>query len=207
MNTLYDLFLYIAAGIFVLVAGLLAYNILRFRDPDPDARTEAGAELPKQFHTNLKLEIMWFAIPTIIVAFLFVSSIAVLGDVNEMEDDAVVVEVTAFQWGWRFEYEGVSLESLPDSPATVVLPVGLPLAFELDSPDVIHNFSVPRFLIKRDVVPGQTNRIDITIDQPGTYRGACAEFCGLLHARMDFDIEAVPVDEWRDWLTTQGEEE
>lgn len=207
INSLYDVFLWVAAVIFVIVAGLIGLSIFRFRDNAPEARTEDGAELPPQFHTNLKLEILWFAIPTVIVVFLFISSIDVLGEVNDTKPDTVTVEVTGFQWGWLFEYEGVTLESLPGAPATVVLPTDVPLAFELNSPDVIHNFYVPRFLVKRDVLPGHENRLDLVIEDPGTYRGACAEFCGLLHARMDFNIKAVELEEWQSWLADQQAEE
>jgi cytochrome c oxidase subunit 2 len=206
VGSLYDLFMYIAAAIFVVVAGLILSSILRFRDKEPAGRIEDGADLPPQFHTNLKLEILWFAIPTAIVVFLFASSIGVLGEVNEEKEDALVVDVTAFQWGWRFEYAGTTVESLPGAPATVVLPAGVPIAFELNSPDVIHNFYVPRFLIKRDVIPGQTNRLDVTIEEEGTYRGACAEFCGLFHGEMDFDIEVVSEDAWDDWVDNEGGE-
>lgn len=207
INSLYDVFLWIAAVIFVIVAGLIALSIFSFRDKAPRARTGDDAELPPQFHTNLKLEILWFAIPTVIVVFLFISSIGVLGDVNYAEPDSVTVEVTGFQWGWRFEYEGVTLESLPGAPATVVLPTDVPLTFKLNSPDVIHSFYIPRFLIKRDVLPDRENRLDLVIEDPGTYRGACAEFCGLLHARMDFDIQAVELEEWQSWLADQQTEE
>ncbi|MGH2755589.1 MAG: cytochrome c oxidase subunit II, partial [Actinomycetota bacterium] len=114
------------------------------------------------------------------------------------------VTVEGFQWGWRFAYDsGVTLESLPDSPADVVLPLGEPIAFRLESPDVIHSFYIPRLLMKRDVVPGRTNRIDVVLDEAGTYGGKCAEFCGLLHHQMEFTISAVPAAEFEEWLNDQ----
>ena len=201
VNDLYDVFFGIAAVIFVVVAGLIGWSIIRYRERPGDE------ELPQQIHANIPLEVLWFAIPTVIVVVLFIMSFGVLGDVNEElpADDAAVVHVEGFQWGWRFTYEGGPvIESLPDSPAEIVLPVDRPVTFFLDSPDVIHSFYVPRFLVKRDVVPGQTNRLDVTIDEPGSYAGACAEFCGLLHEQMDFTLTAVISREYEQWLDDQG---
>lgn len=199
---LYQVFFYVAVGVFVLVAGLIGWSIIAFRDRGDSAE-------PTQFHTKLGLEILWFAIPTVIVIVLFILSAGVLGEVNEEtpEGGGVVVEVQGFQWGWRFTWpDGTSVESLPDDPATILLPTQTPITFELQSQDVIHSFYVPRFLIKRDVVPGTDNRIDLTIEDEGTYVGKCAEFCGLLHDQMDFNIEAVPEDEFEDWLAGLGSE-
>ena len=65
----------------------------------------------------------------------------------------------------------------------------------------MHSFYVPKFLIKRDTIPGKTNRLHVTIQEPGTFRGVCAEFCGLLHASMDFTVRAVPPPEFEAWLS------
>ncbi len=200
---LYQIFFYVAVVIFVSVAGLIGWSIIAFRD-------RGDSDEPTQFHTKLGLEILWFAIPTVIVIVLFILSTGVLGEVNEEtpEGAGVVVEVQGFQWGWRFTWpDGTSLDSLPDDPATIYLPTRTPITFELKSQDVIHSFYVPRFLIKRDVVPGRNNRIDLTIEDEGTYGGKCAEFCGLLHDQMDFTIQAVPQDEFEDWLSGLGSED
>ncbi|HEU4480704.1 MAG TPA: cytochrome c oxidase subunit II [Actinomycetota bacterium] len=201
ISGLYDFFFTVAVVIFVLVAGLIAWNILRYRAEEDDD------ELPSQFHTNVPLEILWFAIPTAIVIVLFVLSVGVLNDVNEEDDSGVTVDVEGFQWGWTFTYEeGFSLESLPEQPIEVRLPVGEPITFNLVSPDVVHSFYVPRFLLKRDVVPGQENRIDLTIDEPGLYRAVCAEFCGLLHHRMIVFIRAVEPERYERWIERNAEE-
>lgn len=198
VNDLYDLFFVIAAVIFAIVTGLIAWSIIRYRArPDDD-------DLPPQINANIPLEVLWFAIPTVIVVVLFVMSFGTLNEVNEEAPsggDGVVVDVEGFQWGWRFSYEnGPVIESLPDSPAEIMVPIGRPVTFFLDSPDVIHSFYIPRFLLKRDVVPGQTNRLDVTIDEAGNYGGVCAEFCGLLHHQMDFTITAVGAPEFERWL-------
>lgn len=202
MNSLYDIFFWIAAGVFVVTAGLIGWSIVRYR-----ARPDDN-ELPKQFHHNLKLEITWFAIPQAIVVVLFVLSALTLTDVNERaaEPDAVV-NVTAYQWGWRFAYEGTDVEVVgtPQEPAEILVPTGN-LAFQLTSADVVHAFYVPKFLIKRDTIPGRVTRIDVAIEEPGSFLGECAEFCGLLHHRMPFTIEAVAPHEFESWLIDMSSE-
>lgn len=195
---LYDTFTVIAAIIFSVVAALIAFSIVRFRKKEDD---EA---LPEQFHTNTKLEILWFAIPQLIVIGLFVGSVMVLNETDRVRDQTdVTVEVTSFQWGWRFAYEGseVTIDSLPDDRATIVVPVDQTIAFNLESEDVIHSFYVPEFFVKRDVVPGRTNRLEVVVEEEGSYTGRCAEFCGLLHDSMDFTIEAVDPEAFERWLT------
>lgn len=198
---LYDTFTVIAAVIFTIVAALIGFSIIRFR-------YKRGDEvLPEQFHTNTKLEILWFALPQLIVIGLFIGSVMVLDDTDRVRDETdVTINVTSFQWGWRFEYEGtsVSIESLPDSRAEIVVPVGETVAFNLESEDVIHSFYVPEFFVKRDVVPGRTNRLEVVVDEAGSYTGRCAEFCGLLHDSMDFTLEAVAPEDFERWLSEQG---
>jgi cytochrome c oxidase subunit II len=199
VKVLYDIFLVAAAAVFVVVAGLIGWSIFRYRERD-DGREASGP------HENVRLELLWWAIPTALVIILFILTAQVLGVVDERTDDPdLTVTVTGFQWQWQFEYEGsgVVLTGLPDEPPRVVLPVGERIAFVLESPDVIHSFWVPQFLIKRDVVPGRTNRIELTIDEPGTYTGLCGEFCGLLHHRMRFTIEAVSAEEFDAWLAAE----
>ena len=199
---LYDLFTIVADVIFVMVAGLIGWSIFRYRARPGDN------ELPDQFHSNVKLEILWFAIPTVIVIGLFTSSAVVLDRVNDEGDDPLVIDVEAFQWGWRFTYEDdVSVISRPDDPAAISVPVDQPITFVITANDVVHSFYIPEFLLKRDAIPGRSNRLPITIDEEGTYGGRCAEFCGLLHYDMPFTIDAVPQDEYEMWLEEQANEQ
>ena len=200
---LYDVFSVTAAVIFVIVAGLIAWSIIRYRAKPGDN------ELPHQFHANVKLEVLWFAIPTAIVIGLFITSAVVLNDINEeAPEPAAVVNVQAFQWGWRFDFEeaGVTITSRPGDPAAISLPVGEPITFVISSNDVAHSFYIHEFLLKRDAIPGKENRLAITINEEGTYGGQCAEFCGLLHSEMPFTIDAIPPDEYRAWLEEQQSE-
>lgn len=201
IGSLYNTFTVIAAVIFVITAGLIAWSIIRYR-----ARPEDD-ELPAQWHKNVPLEIVWFAIPQIIVVVLFVLSVQTLDRVDEPESGpAVTVEVEGFQWGWRFTYEDPDVVVVGNStdPPEIVLPVGEQVTFNLISDDVVHSFWVPRFLMKRDVIPGRINRFHVTIEEEGTYNGECAEFCGLLHANMDFRIQAVSAEQFDTWLEDQA---
>lgn len=194
-SSLYDLFARIAIVIFVIVAGLIGWSILAYRArPGDDS-------LPVQFRHNRGLEILWFAIPQVLVIALFLASTSTQNVVDERHPEpAVTVEVTAFQWGWRFDYgDGAVVEGTSQDPAEVMLPVGRPVAFLLRSADVVHSFYVPRFMTKRDMIPGETERIDVTITEAGIYRGACAEFCGLQHDQMLFEVHAVDGTDFDDW--------
>jgi cytochrome c oxidase subunit II len=195
---LYGFFSVLAAIIFVITAGLIAWSIIRYRARPGDD------EPPKQFHSNVRLELVWFAIPQIIVIVLFVTSVITLNEVDERaENPGVTVEVEGFQWGWRFAYESVTVSGTASDPPEIVLPVGETVAFLLTSDDVQHAFYIPEFLMKRDVIPGRTNRFDVLIEEEGIYDGKCAEFCGLLHSEMDFSIRAVSEEEFQEWLEGQ----
>jgi cytochrome c oxidase subunit 2 len=198
--SLYQVFGWIAAVVFALVVGLIGWSIIRYRAKDD--------ELPEQFRGNVKLEIVWFAIPQIIVIALFAISMVTQTEVvDEVDNPDVTIESVAFRWGWRFTYENedVSVVGTAEDPPEIVVPVDQQLAFDLEARDVVHNFYVPRFLIKRDMIPGRTNRLDFVIEEPGTYDGLCAEFCGLLHSEMTFTIRAVPETDYESWLSEQKE--
>ena len=196
---LYNLFLFAAAAVFVVVAGLIGWNIVRYRAGD-------DASLPVQTHTNLVLELLWWALPTALVIGLFIASAVVLNTNDARSaNPAVSVRVESFQWQWRFTYSqsGVVVTGLAGAPPQLVLPVGETIDFQLVSDDVVHAFFVPKFLVKRDAVPGIDNHLQLTINQAGTYAGQCAEFCGLLHDQMLFSIRAVSPTEFQAWLAGQ----
>jgi cytochrome c oxidase subunit 2 len=189
---LYVAILVLAGIVFVGVEGFIVYAIVRYRrKPGDDA-------LPPQVHGNTLIEIIWTAIPSLIVAILFVLSIITLGEVEARSaQPGVTIDVTGFTWNWRFRYpDGTETEpGTPDKPAVLAVPVGEPVRLRLHSTDVIHAFFVPHFLIKRDMVPvgenGTPNELEFTVTEPGTYSGQCAEFCGDGHAEMTFVIEAM----------------
>jgi cytochrome c oxidase subunit 2 len=183
----------------VVLAFLVVAFIQAWRDRhDPE---------PEQVTGDVRAELVYTGIPLAIVAIVFVVSLRASDAVDAApERDAVVVEVTAFQWGWRFAYDDgpTVVGASPDTPE-LVLPVDETVVLDLRSEDVIHSFFVPAFLTKLDVVPGRENRLSVVPSAEGTYDGHCAEFCGLDHARMNFTVRIVSADEFQAWLDEQAE--
>ena len=199
-----------AIGVGALVWALLAWSLIRYRH----RRGPSSEGLPGQRDDNVPLEVLYTIIPIAIVAVLFGFTVLTQEKVTEkVADPDVVVEAVGYQWQWQFRYpdEGVVVIGTPEEPRpTMVLPVGSTVRIRLRTTDVIHSFWVPRFLKKLDVVPGLDNEMDVVVEDPGTFPGRCAEYCGLDHARMDFRVEAVSPEEYRAWLdrersrTTEG---
>jgi cytochrome c oxidase subunit 2 len=192
-------------AVFLGVEGFIVYAIFRYRRRDD--------RLPEQTHGNNLVEIIWTAIPTVIVLVLFVLSAITLGRVEaRAPEPGLTIEVTGFQWQWQFRYldgddnaeNDVTVVGSPATPATMVVPVGEPIRLQLTATDVIHSFYVPQFLIKRDMFPpgpgAPDNELEFTIKEAGTYSGQCAEFCGDLHARMTFTVEAMERAAFNEWL-------
>lgn len=199
---LYNIFMLASAGVFVIVIGLLTWSIIRYRgQPGRDV------EMPTPTRGNVTLEVIWWSLPAALVVVLAVLTVGVLGQVDAREDDpGVVVRVHAFQWGWEFTFPDadVVVSGTAADPPRIELPTGETIAFEITSQDVVHSFWIPRFLIKRDAVPNRPNRFDVVIEEQGTYGGQCGEFCGLLHARQRFEINAVSSDAFDAWLEQQA---
>jgi cytochrome c oxidase subunit 2 len=201
--------LIISGGIvFVAVEALILWAVFRYR------RRPGDDDLPRQIHGNNLLEVAWTVIPLLIVTALFVVSWQGINTVNaQVRNPDRTMRVEGFQWQWAFTYVGEELPADPGQepeslrlegtiakPPEVYLPVGETIRFEVQSKDVIHSFFVPGFNFKRDVVPGRVNSFDLTLDRPGTYRGQCAEYCGLAHNNMHFTIHVVPRGEFDTWL-------
>jgi len=188
----------VAAIVFVLVEGLVIYVTLRFR------RKPTDTQLPAQTHGNNLLEVIWTAIPAVVVMVLFVASFVVLTQVEAKTDDpAVTVDATAFQWQWKFAYPDLAIEPLTGAGKKgpeMVLPINESVRIRLHATDVIHAFYVPAFFYKKDAVPGRTNEFEVIIEKAGTYGGQCAEFCGLSHADMYFTVRAVERADYDTWV-------
>jgi cytochrome c oxidase subunit 2 len=194
---LYTTFVAVAAVVAVIVIGLSVFAILRYRARGDD-------ELPRQVIGNTRLEAVWTAIPLLTVAALFGLTVLVLNGFDDATRAAATVDirVTAYRWGWQFEYpaDGVRVEGLRSPGPEAYVPVGENVHVSLTGIDVIHSFFVPQFLFKRDAIPGRINEFAFTVDTPGRYRGQCAEFCGLYHSQMPFTIVAVTRPEYEAWL-------
>lgn len=193
---LYRGFAAAATGVGVFVIVLLAYVVIRYR--------RRSDEIPSQKPYNVPVEIVYTAIPLLIVAVLFVLSVRTEDRVSaETDAPDLVVDVVGFQWQWQFGYvdEGVVVTGSPETGIPeLVLPEGRTTRLELRTTDVNHSFWVPQFLVKRDLIPGIDNAIDVTPTETGTFDGVCAEYCGLDHGRMRFSVRVLPAGEFDRWL-------
>ncbi|MBI2762303.1 MAG: cytochrome c oxidase subunit II [Chloroflexi bacterium] len=205
---LYDIVFAFGLAIFILVEGLIVWSVLRYR------RRPTDSDLPTQTHGNNIAEVIWTVIPTAIVLFLFVISWQTLNKVDAVSARPDIrIHAIAGQFQWQFEYldqdgKKVATQLTPaydtaTGAGGMAVPVGRSVQVTLDSPDVIHAFYVPRFLFKRDVVPGQTNTFEFTVDASEAgqvFRGQCAELCGTGHRLMLFSVIALSPTAYDAWL-------
>ena len=202
IQQLYNFFMVAAAVVFVIVAGLMLWSIVRYR--------RRGDELPPQIHGNNRLELAWTILPTILVVVLFVATAQTQNKVTaKVDDPPVQINVLAFQWQWRFTYvtpnggKGPEVVGTPTTVPVMVVPVGEPVRIRLSSADVTHSFYVPHALFKRMAIPGRTSEFDMTFDQPGLYPGNCPQYCGLQHSKMIFNVQVLPTEQYDQWFTQQ----
>lgn len=205
VTTLWTQFLVAAAIVGGTVWVLISVMLVRYRRRSADA---ALIQAPAAPTDSRPVELAWTAIPILIVLILFGMTLVALGTVDARSPSKVTVDVTAFRWQWRFDYEGTPVRVVgdPNTVARMVVPVGEPIHIVLTSADVDHAFYVPQFLFKRDVVPGVTNQFDLQIpasDAGQTYRGQCAELCGIGHRIMVFEVHAVAPADFDAWMQKQ----
>ncbi len=185
---------WVATAIFVLVEGAVVVAALIFRD-------RPGRSEPRQIHGNNKLEILWTIIPAIILAGVAVPTVRGVVDLTSCGADAYPVEVIGHQWWFEYRYPEEGIET-----ATVlVIPAGREVCATMTSEDVLHNYWIPQLNGKRYLVPGQETVLRLQADEPGEYRGQCAEFCGLSHSLMRAEVRAVTEAEFTAWIAAQKE--
>ena len=216
MDRLYDfhqLLLYIISGIVIFVFLLLAIIIIKFRaskNPKPS----------KTSHNSL-LEIIWTAVPLIVLIVIAIPSFRLLYFMDRTETPELTLKVTGYQWYWGYEFpeHDISFDSIMvpedeisgdqkrllsvDSP--VYLPVDTNIQILVTAADVLHSFAVPSFGIKTDAVPKRTNETWVNITKEGRYFGQCSEICGVGHAYMPIEIIAVSKEEFQKWIEQQKE--
>ena len=200
IHDLWRAFAAAAVGVGVFVTVLLVYVIVRYRRRDD--------EIPDQRPYNIPIEVIYTVTPLLIVAVLFTFSVATQLELDDRsEDPDLRVEVVAFQWDWQFRYpdDEVVVTGTPGEMAELVLPVGRTTRLALQTTDVIHSFWVPRFLSKRDMIPGVDNEMDVTPTRVGVYEGVCAESCGIDHARMRFRVRVLEGADFDAWLADATE--
>jgi cytochrome c oxidase subunit II len=195
-----------------LVFLLILWTVLRYR--------RRSDEMPRQFHENIPIEVIYTAVPILIVAALFAftvitenkvdATVPVNATVTSTGRPVVDVRVTAFQWGWRFDYPGLNVGVAGETTngpnnhgPQMVVPVGQTVQITLVSDDVIHGFYVRDFNFSRYALPGVTNYFDLDVLHPGTYNGQCTQICGLYHSEMLFSVRAVAPAAFRVWAASQ----
>ncbi len=179
--------------IFALVAAVVVYSVWKWRVPPDD-----DAEGPP-IHGHTGLEIVWTAVPAILVIALGIVSAFVLSENGEARDDALQVKAIGQQFAWKFEYP----EHGEFSSGELVLPVGRQAHFTMEAVDVLHSFWVPNFGQKMDAVPGIETEINVTPTRVGEYEVVCAELCGFGHATMRAKARVVSQAEFDQWIEEQ----
>ena len=198
ISQLWWLMLWVCAGVFVLVVGLLLYAVWHPRRqdqtvtaPETERRT-AGVVAAAVAVTGLVL----FAF--LIADFRTSRALAALSTPQPLK-----VTITGHQWWWHIEYAAPVPNQRVTTANELHIPVGRPVLLELTSHDVIHSFWVPNLHGKKDLIPGYVTSLWLQADQPGVFRGQCAEFCGYQHAHMAFLVVAEPPAQFAAWLEAQ----
>jgi cytochrome c oxidase subunit 2 len=198
IDTLWDVLVICSVPIFVLVVVVVLYCTWRFKMKPGDEERDGPP-----IHGNTKLEIIWTAIPAIILVALCSYSYVVLTDIEKADANALEVRVVGEQFTWTFFYKDENGEEF-GSPQLYV-PRGRQVNFTVQSLDVIHDFWVPAFRLKIDAVPGIDTNLRITPKTVGRYPVVCAELCGLGHAVMRQTAHVVEPEEFAQWVQQRGE--
>jgi cytochrome c oxidase subunit II len=145
--------------------------------------------------------ILGVAMPAVILAAVFALSLRDLSDSSSPPSPtSVTIDVIGHQWWWEFRYAGSQAVTAND----LHVPVGVPVELRLQTADVIHSFWVPQITQKTDLIPKKVNTTWMTVSKPGTYRGECAEYCGMEHAYMDFQVVAQSTQDFQAWVAQQA---
>ncbi len=202
-----DLFLPIlgiAVVVGVLVVGATVVFAVKFR------HREGKDDNPKQIHGSSPLEIGWTIVPALILAVIAVPTIATIFKIAEEPQGQVLhANVVGKQWWWQAEYQkqdkvsGTSIDKTIVTANEIHMIAGVPLKLDLKSDNVIHSFWIPELGGKQDVIPGRQQHITFYADKPGTYLGACAEYCGLSHANMRMRVIAQTKEDFNAWMANQ----
>jgi len=198
IDTLWDVLVIASVPVFVLVQTIVLYCVWKFR-MKPGEELKDGPPI----HGNTRLEVVWTAIPAILLVALCSYAYAVLHDIEDAAADATTnVRVVGEQFTWTFHYPGESGGKEVVSNQ-LYLPVDTEVKFTVQSKDVIHDFWVPAFREKIDAVPGISTTYSVETTRVGNYSVVCAELCGLGHSAMRQTAHVVPKAEFDSWLSDQ----
>lgn len=210
-----DFLLVIITAITLFVTALLGYTVYRFRkEKNPT---------PARFTHNAKLEVLWTAIPVLILVVIAVPSLRLLFNQLDIPEPEVTIKATGYQWYWGYEYpeHDISFEAImlqkdeleeygyqPDeyllaTDTKMVVPVDTNVHLLVTGADVIHNFAMPSFGLKTDAIPGRLNEAWFRAEETGVFFGQCSELCGINHAYMPITIEVVSKENYEAWVAEQ----
>jgi cytochrome c oxidase subunit 2 len=221
--SLHMIIFWVCVVIGVLVFGVMILSMLMHRK-------SLGVK-PADFHHSTKLEIMWTIIPVVILVVMAIPSTATLTAMYDASDADIDIEVRGLQWKWQYTYLNDDPEKevkfisslltpseeiyndarkrenyLLDVDNEVVIPINKKIRFLITSQDVIHAWWVPDFAVKKDAIPGFVHESWAIVEEPGIYRGQCAELCGKQHGFMPIVVRAVEQAEYEEWLVGKQEE-
>ena len=215
---------WICVGIGTVVFGAMIASMFMHR--------KSRGATPSNFHENTKVEIVWTVVPLLILITMAVPAARTLIKMEDFSDSELSIKVTGYQWRWHYEYldedvafysaldpeqdrarqlgADVALEQFGDAylrevDNELVVPTQTKIRFLNTAADVIHSWWVQDLALKKDAIPGFINENWATIEEPGIYRGKCAELCGRGHGFMPIVVRAVPPEEFQDWLAEQRE--
>lgn len=213
---LHTLIMWIIVVIFVVVFGAMTWSIIRHR--------KAAGHKAAQFHEHVGVEIAWTIIPFFILIFMALPATKTIIAMKDTSSPDITIKATGYQWKWGYDYlqEGISFYSSLSTPREqienkapkgehylievdnpVVVPVGKKVRIITTANDVIHAWWVPALGIKQDAIPGFVRDTWFKADNPGTYRGQCAELCGKDHGFMPIVVEAVTPEQYATWVAGQ----
>lgn len=216
MYNLHMVSMMICIVIAILVYGMLIFSMIRYR--------KSKGAIAAKFHHNLKVEIIWTLIPFLILVGLAIPATITLMRMDNMDDSEVTIKVIGHQWKWQYQYlnQGINFYSNLATPLSqienkeaksewyllevdkpLVLPIHKKVRFLVTADDVIHSWWVPELGVKRDAIPGFVHEAWTRIDKEGTYRGQCAELCGIYHGYMPIVVKAVNDEEFNRWVEKQ----
>jgi cytochrome c oxidase subunit 2 len=219
---LHMLAMYICVAIGVVVFGAMFWSMVFHRK-------SKGAK-SADFHESTKVEILWTAIPIVILIAMAVPATKTLIDMENNADSDVTIQITGSQWKWHYKYfdQDIEFYSVLSTPREqyenqegstavkgenyllevdkhLVIPINKKVRFLITSDDVIHAWWVPAFAVKQDANPGFINEAWTKVDKPGIYRGQCAELCGKDHGFMPIVVEVKTEADYALWLDEQRE--
>jgi cytochrome c oxidase subunit 2 len=180
-------FIFLIAFIFIIgITAFMIYTLIKYnRKKNKPA---------KQFSGSVKLEVIWTAVPTILVLLMFYYGWVGFAPMRNVPDDAMVINAIGRMWEWEFDYGDGKLSK------ELVIPVNKPVRLNLISEDVNHSLFIPAFRVKEDVVPGYNNYLWFTPYYIGDYEILCTEYCGLLHSSMTSKTRVVDSTDFATWF-------